>query len=126
MTTRKSGKPVKSCAVKLVIDASVSLKSVLGADDGEQDVAKAESILAAIVQQQHLAIQPPHWFAEVLAVIALKRPQKLEEAFNVLQAVPHEDCGGVMLYRRAESPLAPLVKMAMPRGYRGCEACGCA
>ena len=92
---------MKSCAVKLVIDASVSLKWVLGADDGEQDIAKAESILAAIVQQQHLAIQPPHWFAEVLAVIALKRPQMLEEAFNVLQAVPHEDCVGVALYKRA-------------------------
>lgn len=76
--------------MKLVIDASVSLKWVLGADGGEQDVAKAEAVLSSIVQQQHTAIQPPHWFAEVLAVIALKRPHKIEDAFKVLQAIPHD------------------------------------
>ncbi len=75
--------------MKLVIDASVSLKWILGAEDGEQDIAKAEAVLAAIVEQQHQAVQPPHWFAEVLAVIALKRPRKIEETFNILQAIPH-------------------------------------
>ncbi len=87
--------------MKLVIDASVSLKWVLGAEDGEQDVAKAEAVLASIVQAQHQAIQPPHWFAEMFAVIALKRPRKIEGAFNILQAVPHELCTDDQIYKDA-------------------------
>jgi predicted nucleic acid-binding protein len=85
----------------LVIDASVSLKWILGADDGEQDVAKAEAVLSSIVQQQHAAIQPPHWFAEVLAVIALKRPHKIEDTFKILQAIPHNLSVNVQTYAAA-------------------------
>ena len=87
--------------MKLVIDASVSLKWILGAEDGEQDIARAEAVLADIVEQQHQAVQPPHWFAEVLAVIALKRPRKIEETFNILQAIPHNLSADAQTYAAA-------------------------
>ena len=74
--------------MKLVIDASVSLKWILGAEDGERDISNAEAVLAALCDGRAEAIQPPHWFAEVLGVIALKRPEKVDETFGVLQAVP--------------------------------------
>lgn len=87
--------------MKLVIDASVSLKWILGDESGEHDVAKAEAVLATILQAQRRAIQPPHWFTEVLAVVALKRPKKLEETLSVLQAVPYEACADARVYREA-------------------------
>jgi predicted nucleic acid-binding protein len=87
--------------VKLVIDASVSVKWLLGVDDGEHDVAKAEAVLAVIVQGSDQAVQPPHWFAEVLAVTAKRRPNKLEDAFKILQAVPHGLYADAQIYRRA-------------------------
>lgn len=87
--------------MKLVIDASVSLKWILGAEDGEQDIAKAEAVLAAISEARCQAIQPPHWFAEVLAVIALRRRERIADALGVLQALPFELCADVRVYEAA-------------------------
>jgi predicted nucleic acid-binding protein len=87
--------------VKLVIDASVSLKWVLGAADGEHDVAKAEAVLAAICDGQCEAVQPPHWFAEVLAVIALKRRERIADTLAILEALPHRLCSGLEVYGEA-------------------------
>ena len=87
--------------MKLVIDASVSLKWILGAEDGEQDIAKAEAVLAAICEGRREAIQPPHWFAEVLAVIALRRRERIADALGVLQALPFELCADARVYEAA-------------------------
>jgi predicted nucleic acid-binding protein len=87
--------------VKLVIDASVSLKWILGAENGEHDVAKAEALLATISDGSCETIQPPHWFAEVLAVIALKRRDRVENALAVLQTVPHQLCSSTRVYSEA-------------------------
>ena len=85
--------------MKLVIDASVNLKWILGAE--EPDAGRAEALLAAIAAGEHRIFQPPHWFAEVLSVLASKRTHRIEETFNILQAIPHELCTNIQIYRDA-------------------------
>ena len=87
--------------MKLVIDASVALKWLRIWSAMETDTGRAASILASLEKGEVLALQPPHWKAEVLAVMARKEPDRIEAAHELLLAVPHQDCGGPTLYRRA-------------------------
>jgi predicted nucleic acid-binding protein len=56
--------------VIFVIDASVTLKWLLADAADEQDVDKALALLDAIEKSGEQMLQPSHWKAEVLAVIA--------------------------------------------------------
>ncbi len=97
----RSAKRAKSSAVKLVIDSSVSLKWILGVEDNEHSLAQAEAILSGVTDGSLLAVQPPHWFAEVTAVITLKRPAKLDMTLDILSAFPHEVWAKPEIYRAA-------------------------
>jgi predicted nucleic acid-binding protein len=66
--------------VKLVIDASVTLKWLLQDANDEQDLAGAQAVLKSIVTEAAIMIQPPHRLAEVLAVIARRQPQDAQLA----------------------------------------------
>ena len=69
--------------MKLVIDASVSLKWFRVWSAMETDSGRAAAILAAIAKGEATALQPPHWKAEVLAVMARKEPaEELTKLFN--------------------------------------------
>lgn len=74
--------------MKLVIDASVSLKWLLDPAQ-EADAASAQSLLRSIIDGTHTIVQPPHWLAEVLAVVAREEPAKIDAAlarFDLLSA----------------------------------------
>lgn len=66
--------------MKLVIDASVTLKWLLENSSNELNVREALEILQGISTGQHEIVQPPHWLAEILAVLARRAPHTVAEA----------------------------------------------
>jgi predicted nucleic acid-binding protein len=87
--------------VKLVIDASVSLKWFRIWSTEEADTGRAVAILQSLERREAAAIQPPHWKAEVLAVMARKEPERIEGAQKLLFSIPCRDCDGASLHERA-------------------------
>lgn len=62
-----------------VVDASVALKWFLRGRPDEADTPAALSILAAFSQGRIALLQPPHFMAEVCAVLARLAPQAMDE-----------------------------------------------
>ena len=87
--------------MKLVIDASVSLKWFRVWSAMETDSGRAAAILAAIEKGEATALQPPHWKAEVLAVMARKEPERIDAVQQLLFAVPHRNCDDANIYKKA-------------------------
>jgi len=71
----------------LVVDASVAVKWILPETDGEEDVDPAMALLIAFQRDKVSLLQPPHWLAEVTAVIARLRPDLTEEATTLFHAL---------------------------------------
>lgn len=76
--------------MRLVLDASVALKWVLSSLN-ETDVRLAERILWAIRDDAALLFSPPHWIAEVLAVVARKDAGRLDQTFEILYGLNHSE-----------------------------------
>jgi hypothetical protein len=68
--------------VKLVVDASVALKWFLGASEANLDQAGA--VAAAIERADTELFAPPHWTAEVAAVLARLEPELMDDALLLL------------------------------------------
>ena len=64
---------------RLVIDASVATKWFLRDRSDEPDADKAVSILRASSNEQVSFHQPPHFLAEVAAVLARLKPQEARD-----------------------------------------------
>lgn len=58
----------------VVADASVALKWFIGARPGEGDVEAALGLLRAAADRRLVLIQPPHFVAEVCAVLVRESP----------------------------------------------------
>jgi predicted nucleic acid-binding protein len=58
----------------VVVDASVALKWFLGSRPGEEDVDDAMALLQSVGDKTVGLIQPPHFVAEVAAVLARETP----------------------------------------------------
>ena len=56
-----------------VVDASVAVKWFV--EDGEADVAKARALFGDLRGGRIRLVQPPHWIAEVAAVLARLSPE---------------------------------------------------
>jgi len=69
-----------------VLDASVVIKWVLP-ERGETDTARAEAFLAAFVDRSLALVEPPHWLAEVAAVVARLAPEKAADAAAMLRSM---------------------------------------
>lgn len=86
----------------LVVDASVALKWFLRDDPKEPDCEAALDLLRLALQSEIVFFQPPHWHAEILAVLARKQPQDAAFAHDHLKAI---DCihtiDTPMVYHRA-------------------------
>ncbi|MEO7859066.1 MAG: type II toxin-antitoxin system VapC family toxin [Nitrospirales bacterium] len=66
-----------------VVDASVAVKWALPGQDGETHQAQALALLHEIQQGNCQVLQPPHWLAEVAAVLARLAPT---QSISLLQA----------------------------------------
>lgn len=69
-----------------VLDASVLVKWVLP-ERREADTARAEAFLAGFVDRSLALVEPPHWLAEVAAVVSRLAPEKATEATALLCAM---------------------------------------
>lgn len=87
--------------MKIVVDASVAIKWVIRNPIVEPDVDQALLLLRAIRSNGVEALVPPHFKAEVLAVLARARPQMVPLMFGILSSIPLEVVEGDPLYRRA-------------------------
>ncbi len=85
----------------LVIDASVALKWLLGDKSREPDLVIARQTLLAIVTGGHPLVQPPHWIAEVVGVMARRDPDHVAEAIEALGALDFRTVATDACYLRA-------------------------
>ena len=74
----------------LVIDASVALKWFLGTRPDEAHAENASTILRAVGAGRVQMVQPPHFLAEVAAVLARELPATAGEDLFHLQSVEWE------------------------------------
>lgn len=70
--------------IRLVADASVIVKWVFPSRSDEADTGKALKLLENIKAEQIGLYQPPHWLAEVAAVITRLSPETALEDINDL------------------------------------------
>ena len=73
--------------MNLVVDASVALKWFLRGRPEESHAGVADSILRSIGTGLVRMLQPPHFLAEVAAVLARMQPANADEDLRFLQAV---------------------------------------
>ena len=62
--------------MRLVIDASVAVKWIVGDQPGERDVNRASALLGAVARRTVSVIQPVHWVAEVTGVVTRLKPDR--------------------------------------------------
>ncbi len=87
--------------MKLVVDASVTVKWFLPDSSREPDADRAAELLRAIGDGRVELLQPPHWLAEVTAVIARLRPELAAAAIDLLDAMELATAADAGLYKRA-------------------------
>jgi predicted nucleic acid-binding protein len=84
---------------RLVVDASVAIKWLLPERAGEADSDRALALLSGIRAGTVEPIQPPHWLAEVAAVLARLSPDTVDDDVRDLYAMglPVLDTPGMYL-----------------------------
>jgi predicted nucleic acid-binding protein len=87
--------------VKVVVDASVALKWVLGKDRPEPNRSEAAALLSGLGDGEHSAVQPVHWVAEILAVVARYDVRRTDRTLLLLNDIPHHVRGSLETYREA-------------------------
>ena len=87
--------------MKLVVDASVAVKWFLPESPSEADAEQAAALLRAVKESRVDLLQPPHWLAEVAAVITRLRPEIAAEAIDLLDAMELETTADAEVYKHA-------------------------
>ena len=87
--------------MRIVIDASVAIKWVIREPLLEPDAGKALALLRGIRAHAVEVFEPPHWVAEILAVIARARPQRIALTFGILSTLAFKETIRPSCYRRA-------------------------
>lgn len=76
--------------MRVVVDASVALKWFFRSRDDEKNVEQAVQILKAIGAGQLKMLQPPHFLAEMAAVLARETPESAQTDMTDLMAIDSE------------------------------------
>ncbi len=87
--------------MKLVVDASVALKWFFKDRVSETDTAAAAEILTGYVERRYQLIAPPHFLAEMAAVLAREVPETAIDNFADLVQLAIPVRGDVATYARA-------------------------
>ena len=85
----------------LAVDASVTLKWLFPHRDGEAHVGQALTVLGHIKNGRVSVVQPPHWLAEVAAVVSSLEPRRASDVIDVLHAMEFAVSDGAEVYQRA-------------------------
>lgn len=80
------------------MDASVALKWFFRDRDDETDVDAALDILRAVADGRVRLVQPPHFLAEMTAVLAREAPATASANIEDLRALDFTVCGADRLY----------------------------
>ncbi|CUS32372.1 type II toxin-antitoxin system VapC family toxin [Candidatus Nitrospira nitrificans] len=86
---------------RFVLDASVVVKWLVPDRPEESDAFHALQILHLIKSSRLPVIQPPHWLAEVAAVIARLEPKRARTAVSLLFTLEFPISSGMDLYLKA-------------------------
>lgn len=92
----------------VVIDASVIVKWFLTDSPGESDRGRALEVLEGVRTGALDPLQPPHWLAEVAAVITRLEPKIASRAIALLDAMEFPVLTDVAVYQRAAALAARL------------------
>jgi predicted nucleic acid-binding protein len=84
-----------------VVDASVILKWLLADPEREPDTAQASALMEAIATGRESIVQPPHWLAEISAVLARLTPETAEDDVTRLRAMDWPIADDVEVWARA-------------------------
>jgi predicted nucleic acid-binding protein len=85
----------------LAVDASVTLKWLFPHRDGEAHVRQAMTVLGHIRRGRVAVLQPPHWLAEVAAVVSRLEPRRAVEAVEIFHAMEFAISDEPEVYQRA-------------------------
>lgn len=85
----------------VVVDASVAMKWFLAESSNEDHTEQALAILAHAAQGQVKLVQPPHFMAEVSAVLARLKPAHALEDLSDLLQIPQHTASGPEIYAAA-------------------------
>jgi predicted nucleic acid-binding protein len=97
--------------MKCVLDASVIVKWLLRDADSEPRTAAARSLtglMEAVAGGDVQVLQPPHWLAEVAAVMARLSPATLATDIRDLHALDFDVADSLAVYQRATHLAAEL------------------
>lgn len=87
--------------MKAVLDASVIVKWIVPDPEREPGVEKALALLTAIRDGRLIPLQPPHWLAEVAAVVTRIRPAVAAEAIDLLDSMEFPIVNDPEVFKRA-------------------------
>jgi predicted nucleic acid-binding protein len=91
-----------------VLDASVIVKWFFPDPAREPDSDRALAVLEGIRAKALEPMQPPHWLAEVAAVISRLDRKRALQAIDLLDAMEFPVIGEAVVYRRASTLAADL------------------
>jgi predicted nucleic acid-binding protein len=86
---------------EVVIDASVIVKWIFPSPEEEPDASRALELLAALGEGAITAIEPPHWLAEVSAVVSRRSPARATEVIRLLYSMGLSVVDDLEIYERA-------------------------
>lgn len=87
--------------MRVVVDASVIAKWVLASPaEEEPDAQRAIELLRGIQRRDLEPLQPPHWLAEIAAVVARQIPDRAVEVLDLLDALELPVADDLPLYKR--------------------------
>ena len=72
---------------RVVADASITIKWIFPFLDDEEDSAKAVALIDGFTRGDASLFEPPHWLAEVAAVISRKSPATAKRDIGILCAL---------------------------------------
>jgi predicted nucleic acid-binding protein len=87
--------------LKLVVDASVALKWFFRLRDDEADTGAALDLLRGVLDDRVKLIQPPHFIAEMAAVLARETPGTAKAALHELLDIEMQLMGTEAVYSTA-------------------------
>lgn len=87
--------------MRLVVDASVAVKWFLRSSEGESDVAASLELLRGVFDERLQLVQPPHFIAEVSAVLAREMPGHASAWLRDLLDVEMQVIESEVIYSRA-------------------------
>lgn len=89
--------------MNLVVDASVALKWFFRDRQDEADIEPAVAILTGVDTDRYRLWQPPHFLAEVAAVLAREKPDSAQNDLDDLRLIRWEAVEEPAIYSRALS-----------------------